>query len=154
MGPRFAIQLLVIRAARTGPRRRQLNRRQYLVFAQNVFARGVYARQLEEFGCGHHAFAGWPRDLKLRIQRHQRGRGIGRMHDVAGAAAENGVKLVLARSRKTGVAAVLETRKAVAKIPAPGPLANIARQRSGVANLRRATFSAASASTVYCLRMR
>ena len=60
------------------------------------------------------------------------------MHDVAGAAAENSVKLILARSGETGVSAIFQTRKAVAKIPAPGPLADVARERSSVANLRRA----------------
>src|SRR5579862_5007401 len=62
------------------------------------------------------------------------------MHDVARAAAEDSMKLVLARSRKTDLAAVFQTRKAVAKIPAPGALANVARESAGVANLRRAHF--------------
>ncbi len=136
--PGFAIQHLVIRAARAGPRRRQLNRSQHFVLRQDVFARGVHARQLEEFSRGNHALARRSRDVKLRVQRHQRRRGVRRMHDVAGPAAENGVELILARSRKTNVAAVLEARKTVAEIPAPGALANVARQRSGIANLRRA----------------
>src|ERR1019366_5022127 len=62
------------------------------------------------------------------------------MHDVARTSAKDRMKLVLARGRKTNVPAILEAREPVAKIPAPGPLANIARQRSGVANLWRPNF--------------
>src|SRR5579872_7210036 len=59
------------------------------------------------------------------------------MHDETRSAAEDGVELVFAGDRKTSVAASLEARESVAKVPAPRPLAYISRQGSGVADLRR-----------------
>src|SRR5437016_8318763 len=58
------------------------------------------------------------------------------MDDVARSAAEDGVEFVFAGHRKAGVAAVFQTRKSVAKIPAPRPLADISGERAGVADLR------------------
>src|SRR5260370_21630608 len=58
------------------------------------------------------------------------------MHDVARPASEDGVELVLACGRKAVRAAVLETRKAIAVVPAPRALADVARQSPDVADLR------------------
>ena len=54
-----------------------------------------------------------------------------------GPAAENRVELVFAGDRKTLVAAGFVAREPVAEIPAPRPLAHVARQRADVADLRR-----------------
>ena len=78
-----------------------------------------------------------PSDVELRVERHQSRRGIGRMHDETRAAAEDGVELVLAVDREAGVAAGFEAREAVAEIPAPRALAHVARERPGIADLRR-----------------
>src|ERR1700675_340869 len=59
------------------------------------------------------------------------------MHDVTRSAAKNRVELVLARRREALVSAILQARKAVAVIPAPGPLANVTRQSAGIADLGR-----------------
>src|SRR5215472_2739832 len=59
------------------------------------------------------------------------------MNDVAGAAAEDGVELIFARDGEALVAARLVAREAVAKIPAPGTLADVAGERAEVADLGR-----------------
>ena len=89
----------------------------------------VHARKLEELTGRNHAIARRSAHMKLGIQGKQCGRGVRWMNDVAGSAAENRVELVLARSRETLVPAVLETRKSVAIIPAPGPLTLIVWRR-------------------------
>src|SRR6266566_4694435 len=60
------------------------------------------------------------------------------MDDVARPAAEDGVEFVFAGHRKADVASVFEARKSITEIPTPGPLADVARKRTGVADLRRA----------------
>src|SRR3954463_15743505 len=58
------------------------------------------------------------------------------MDDIARPAPEDGVKLVFTGCRKAGGAAILETRKSIAEIPAPGPLADVAGERADISNLR------------------
>src|SRR5204863_2052198 len=83
------------------------------------------------------AFARWSDDAERGAERDQRRRGIGGMHDVARTAAEDRVELILAGEREALIAAGLVARKSVAVVPAPRPLADIAGDRSDVANLRR-----------------
>src|SRR5947207_15827700 len=59
------------------------------------------------------------------------------MHDETGSAAEDCVKLIFAGDRKASIASSLEARESVAEIPAPRALAHVARERPGVADLRR-----------------
>src|SRR5579864_8955309 len=58
------------------------------------------------------------------------------MDDIAGAAAEDRVETVLAADGEACIAAILQARKSVAEIPAPGALANVAGQGANIANLR------------------
>ena len=75
------------------------------------------------------------------------------MHDEARAAAENGVKLVLAGDRKALIAARFEARETVAEIPAPRALATLPASVPTLRICGVATLSAASASTAYCRRI-
>jgi hypothetical protein len=59
------------------------------------------------------------------------------MDDIARAAAEDGIELVLAGGREALVAAGLVARKAIAEVPAPRALADVARERADVPDLRR-----------------
>ncbi len=137
VGPRLAIHLLVIGAARAGFRRGQMDLRQHFIVRQDVLARRIIGRQLEEIGRGDGPLARGTNDAKFRVQRDQRRRGIRRMHDKARAAAENRVEFVLAGNAEAGLPAVLVARESVAVIPAPRPLADVARERPGVADLGR-----------------
>src|SRR6516162_6832251 len=57
------------------------------------------------------------------------------MDDIARTAAEDCVKFVLARDAEAGFPAIFEARKAIAKVPAPGPLANVAGNCACITNL-------------------
>ena len=88
------------------------------------------------------SFARRSGDFDLRAERHQRRRGIRRMDDVARPAAEDRVKTAIAGHRVANLPAFAqagEVRRA--KIPAERPLANIAGDRAGIANLRRRRFA-------------
>ena len=115
----------------------KLDRGEHFVIVQGVFARGILLWEREEVGRRERALAGGSDDAELGVERDQRGRGIRRMHDEARSAAEDGVELVLAGDRETLVAAGLVARETVAEIPAPGALADVARERARIANLRR-----------------
>src|SRR5262249_43484683 len=69
-------------------------------------------------------------------EREECNRRIGRVHNVTRPAAENCVELVLAAEREACISTVLVTGKTISKIPAPRALANIARQRSDIPDLR------------------
>ena len=58
------------------------------------------------------------------------------MHNVAWSTAEDRMELILAAEGEAGISAVLVTRKAVSKIPAPRTLADVACQRSNISYLR------------------
>ena len=59
------------------------------------------------------------------------------MNDVTWPSTENRVELILAPKRKARIAAILVTRKAVPEVPAPWPLAYVARKGPDVPDLRR-----------------
>src|SRR4051812_40272055 len=59
------------------------------------------------------------------------------MNDVARAAAENRVEFVFAGDRKARRAAVLQALEAVAVVPAPRTLADVAGERRDISYLRR-----------------
>ena len=120
-----------------GTRRRQLYSGEHLVRRQNRFSRGILLRQNEEVAGRHHALTRGADDAELRVERDQRRSRVGRVDDVAGPAAEDRVESVLAHDRKARLAAILQARKPIAEIPAPRTLADVAGQRSDVANLRR-----------------
>src|SRR5260370_37983635 len=58
------------------------------------------------------------------------------MEDVAWAAAEDRMELVLATYGKAHQTAILQAREAIAEVPTPWPLANVARERTDIADLR------------------
>jgi hypothetical protein len=69
-------------------------------------------------------------DLDGRVERGEGDGRIGRVHDPARAAGDDGVVLVLALLRRAAVAApVLETGNVAAVIPAARPLAEVAADR-------------------------
>ncbi len=127
----------MIRAARTGARRRNPNRRQHIFGPEDVFTGRILARQHEELGGRHEPLARRPDNAERCVERDQRRRRVRRMDNVARPAAEDRMELILSVGRKTGVPAVLEAGKIIPEIPAPRALADIARQRADVPDLRR-----------------
>src|SRR5207237_1068933 len=121
--PRLAIQHLVIGAPRAGASGRQVDLGQQLVLREYVFPRRIDPRQREKLARGYRAFARRTSHAKLCFERDQCRGGVRWMDDVTRATAENRMKLVFTVGAVADVAAVLETRKAVAIVPAPGPLA-------------------------------
>ena len=95
MRPGFAIHDFVVSAARADGCRRQINFGQDFVWCQHVLADGINFRQREEFRSWHYSLAGGANNLKFCLERDQRRRCVGGMHDVAGTSAEHGVELVL-----------------------------------------------------------
>src|SRR4029450_13791157 len=78
-----------------------------------------------------------PHHCEGGAKRDQRGRRVGRMDDIAGAAAEDRVELVLAGEREALIPAVLVALEAVPEVPTPRTLTHVAGDRADVANLRR-----------------
>src|SRR5258708_1843060 len=111
---------------------------QELVFRENVLARRVDAREGEEVTGRDCSLALGTGDSELGVEGDESGSGVGRVDDVAWPAPENRVKLVFTVGAVADVPAILQAWKTVAVIPAPRPLADVARERAGVADLRRA----------------
>ncbi len=116
---------------------REFDRGQHFIVGQHVLAGRILLGQREEIRGRERAFARRADDAELRVERHQRRRGVRRMHDEAGSAAEDRVELVLAGDREALIAAGFVARETVAEIPAPRALADVAGQRADVADLRR-----------------
>ena len=73
----------------------------------------------------------------MGVERGERDRRVGRMHDVAWTGVENGEVLILARLCGTSAASVLETGNRAAVVPAARTLAEIPADRPHVAERRR-----------------
>ena len=129
---------LVIETLAAGLRQRHLNLRHDVRRAENVLAPGVHLRCDEKFLQRHRFLARRSCNLDLGVERDERRREIGRMDDIARAAAEDGMIAVVARDGIADLAALAQTDVARrAEIPAERPLAEIPRDGAGVANLRR-----------------
>src|SRR4029078_1231482 len=90
---------------------------------------------------GHQALAVRTKETERRAICDEGHREARRMHDEAGAAAEDSLELVLARGREAPVAALLEADELlVAEVPAAWPLVEIAADGTLIAHLRRADF--------------
>ena len=89
-----------------------------------------------------------PAQEHCRIQRQQRGGQIGRVHGVAGAAAEERVELVLPLPGRALLAALQPAVQVrIAEVPAAGALQQVPAECGHVAQLGVAATAAASAST-------
>src|SRR5438132_394471 len=97
---------------------------------------GVTRRQNEEVIGGHYALTRGSHDAELRVERDQRGSCVRGMDDVTWAAAEDRMELVLATCGKAHRTAILQAGEAIAEVPTPWPLANVARERTDIADLR------------------
>src|ERR1051326_6904172 len=140
--PRLALADFVVESLAAGLRQRHLKLRDDVRRAENVLAPGVHLRRHKKFLQRDRLFSGRAGDLDLRVERDQRGREIRRVDDVARAAAEDRMIAVVAGDGIADLAALAQTDVARrAKVPAERPLAEIARDGAGVANLRRGGFA-------------
>ena len=63
----------------------QVHGDQHLVMGQDIFLGRIHLRQREEIGGGDDALARRTGNAELRVERHQRGRGVGGMNDDSSA---------------------------------------------------------------------
>src|SRR6185503_5378848 len=108
--PRRALHRLVILLHASARLGRYRNRGHELARRENRLVIHPLAWQHVELGDRHRAATADRRELDARVERRQRHRRIGWMHDVARPAVENREILILAMRGRTARSAVLETR--------------------------------------------
>src|SRR5690606_14180629 len=123
---------------RSGPARRNADRRQQLAGLEYRHPRDVDARADEELLGGHLALSVRARDDHPRVEHDHRRRRIRRAHGDAAVRAPETVLAVLpfGRIRVAGISAGAITVHAVAVVPAARVLTEIPADRSGIADLR------------------
>ena len=108
---------------------------------ENIFMLEIDLRQNEKLFQRDHSLTPRVGDPDLRVESDERRGGVRRMNDIARPRAENRMITAIARHGIADLPAfseTIETRRA--KVPTERPLADVAADGAGVADLRRRRF--------------